>query len=76
MSTTDLVGRMLLMTKAHHSHIVSVLFLPRPRPPWAPVLIRLSLFSSGQLRLPAAHRQLREGWCRAALDLGLGRGWD
>lgn len=28
-STTDLVGRMLLMTKAHHSNIVSVL---RPPP--------------------------------------------
>lgn len=31
-STTDLVGRMLLMTKAHHSNIVSVLVLPPARP--------------------------------------------
>ncbi|CAF89337.1 unnamed protein product, partial [Tetraodon nigroviridis] len=39
-STTDLVGRMLLMTKAHHSHIVKCPLPPPdpgPGPPWAPV---------------------------------------
>lgn len=39
-STTDLVGRMLLMTKAHHSNIVSVLVLVLVLPPARPSVRR------------------------------------
>lgn len=78
-STTDLVGRMLLMTKAHHSNIVSlpfffISFQSVFFTAFAKAMIDLYCFFallSGKFRLSATHGQLWKGECTTGLE-----GWE